>query len=118
VHALTYRHLFSSASKLLGFALDRDPIELPGDTFTVNVAAYSLRAGTFEVDEIPSARLIVDLGSPDRSRLVLPIGESGQLADSHADDQLAAWAAGRDFPFPFTAAAVDAETVSTLRLVP
>ena len=84
----------------------------------MNVAAYSLRSGSFRVVHIPSARLIVDLGDPDRSRLVLPLGQSGQIADPHADDQLDAWSRVRDFPFPFRAPAVDAASVSTLRLHP
>jgi penicillin amidase len=65
---------------------------------------------------IASARLIVDLGDPDASRIVLPLGESGQFQDRRYDDQAGAWAEGRDFPFPFFRAAVDAAAASTLRL--
>ena len=67
---------------------------------------------------IASARLIVDLGDPDASRIVLPLGQSGHLFDRHRDDQFEAWAAGRDFPFPFTARGVEREAVSRVTLVP
>jgi penicillin amidase len=117
-HALTYSHLFSRASKVVAKILDVGPVGLPGDGHTVDVAAYSLRSGSCRVAHIPSARLIVDLGDPDRSRLVLPLGQSGHLADPHAADQLDAWSAVRDFPLPFRTAAVDAATVSTVRLDP
>jgi penicillin amidase len=117
-HALTYRHLFSNTSRTLGRFLDVGPVELPGDGHTVSVAAYSLREGTYRVGHIPSARLLVDLGDPDRSRLVLPLGQSEHLADPNADDQLDAWSRVRDYPLPFRPAAVDAASVATLRLDP
>jgi acyl-homoserine lactone acylase PvdQ len=49
---------------------------------------------------------------------VLPLGQSGQLFDRHAKDQLRAWSTGHDFPLPFTASAVEAATISILRFVP
>ncbi len=120
VHALRYRHVLLNGTRIPGAGrwLEAAPVELPGDVHTVAVAAHSLASGRFDVRHIASARLIVDLGDPDASRIVLPLGQSGQIGDPHARDQLRAWSEAHDFPFPFTRAAVDRASVSTLRFVP
>ncbi|HEX4823578.1 MAG TPA: penicillin acylase family protein [Candidatus Polarisedimenticolaceae bacterium] len=118
-HRLSYPHLF--AGELPGAVARRlafGPVALPGEWNTLDVAGFSLRSDRFDVRHIPSARLIVDLGDLDQSRLVLPLGQSGQLFDRHAHDQLDAWSTNEDFPLPFTRAAVDAAAVSTMRFVP
>ena len=118
-HRLVYEHPFASvlpASIAKHLALG--PVELPGEWHTLDVAGFPLRGERYDVSEIPSARFIVDLSRPDASRLVLPLGQSGQLFDRHAKDQLRAWSSARDFPLPFTAKAVAAATISTVRFVP
>ena len=115
-HALLYVHPFAEAFPSLGRLLNVGPIERPGDSRTVSVASFGLGSTTASVRQIASARLIVDLGNPDASTLVLPLGQSGQFPDRRYDDQAAAWAEGRDFPFPFHRPAVDAAAESTLRL--
>jgi penicillin amidase len=117
-HRLTYQHPFASVMPpALARRLVFGPVALPGEWHTLDVAGFPLRGDRYDVSDIPSARLIVDLGSPDDSRLVLPLGQSGQLFDRHGHDQLQAWASGRDFALPFSAKAVDAATISTLRFV-
>ena len=118
-HRLVYPHPFASAiPAFLARRLVFGPVPLPGEWHTLNVAGFPLRGERYDVSEIPSARLIVDLGNVDASRLVLPLGQSGQLFDRHGHDQLRAWSTGRDFALPFSAAAVEAATISTLRFVP
>jgi penicillin G amidase len=119
VHRIAYPHPFASVlpapiAKRLSFG----PVGLPGEWNTLDVAGFSLRGDRYDVVHIPSARLVVDLGDPDASRLVLPLGQSGQLFDRHARDQLTAWSKVVDFPLPFTAKAVTEATTSTLRFVP
>lgn len=118
-HRLTYPHPFApvlpaAIARRLAFG----PIPLRGEWHTLNVAGFPLRGDSYAVSDIPSARLIVDLGAIDATRIVLPLGQSGQLFDRHGHDQLDAWSAGRDFALPFTTEAVDAATISTLRFVP
>jgi penicillin amidase len=115
-HALTYVHPLAEAIPALGRFLNVGPIEMGGDSETVAVSAFSLSSRNSEPWLVVSARLIVDLGDPDRSTLVLPLGESGQFPDRRYDDQAEAWARGGDFPFPYGRTAVDAAAVSTLRL--
>jgi len=117
-HRLTYEHPFASViGPTLARRLAFGPVALPGEWHTLDVAGFPLRGDRYDVTDIPSARLIVDLGSPDDSRLVLPLGQSGQLFDRHGHDQLQAWATGRDFALPFSSKAVEAATISTLRFV-
>ncbi len=119
LHRLVYKHLLAGAlPATVARRLDYGPVALPGEWHTLAVAGFPLRGPSYDVIDAPSARLIVDLGNPDASRLVLPLGQSGQLFDRHAQDQLRAWSTGRDFPLPFTTAAVDAATISTVRFVP
>jgi penicillin amidase len=118
-HRLVYEHPFASAlPPSIAKRLAIGPVALPGEWHTLDVAGFSLRGDRYDVTHIPSARLIVDLGDPDASRLVLPLGQSGQLFDRHGKDQLRAWSIGHDFPLPFTPKAVAAATLSTLTFVP
>jgi penicillin amidase len=118
-HRLVYEHPFASVlPPSLAKRLAIGPVALPGEWHTLDVAGFPLRGERYDVIHIPSARLVVDLSQPDASRLVLPLGQSGQLLDRHAKDQLRAWSTGHDFVLPFTAKAVDEATISTLRFVP
>lgn len=119
LHRLVYEHPFADVlPDAVADGLRFGPIARPGEWHTLDVSGFSLRGDRYDVTEIPSARLIVDLGALDNSRFVLPLGQSGQLFDRHGSDQLKAWSTGRDFPFPFTPAAVDAATISTVRFIP
>jgi penicillin amidase len=116
-HTLRYEHPFSSRlpAPFLRRFLDVGPFEMPGEVHTLNVQGFRIGRRP-QVRHIPSARLVIDLGDPDASTLVLPVGQSGQFQDPHYGDQAPAWAEGRTFPFPWTTAAVDRAAVSTLRL--
>ena len=119
VHRLSYDHPFATAlPRLLAERLRFGPVSLAGEWHTLNVAGFELGGDRADVVHIPSARLIVDLGNPDASRIVLPLGQSGQLFDRHAHDLLAAWSTGRDVPLPFTSGAVDAAAISEMTFVP
>ena len=118
VHRLSYPHPFASAlPPSIANRLAIGPVALPGEWHTLNVAGFPLRGERYDVTHIPSARIIVDLSDPDATRLVLPLGQSGQLFDRHAKDQLRAWSNGDDFLLPFSAKAVEAAAISTLRFV-
>jgi penicillin amidase len=118
-HRLVYLHPFAALlPKSIARRLSFGPVALPGEWHTLDVAGFPLRGDRYDVTQIASARLIVDLSDPDASRLVLPLGQSGQLLDRHAKDQLRAWSTGHDFPLPFTAKAVEAATISTIHFVP
>ena len=59
-----------------------------------------------------------DAWVPDSSTWVDLTGTSGHPASPHYSDQLSTWAAGRQFPWPFSAAATQADARSRLTLQP
>lgn len=72
----------------------------------------------FEVTAAPSMRMVVDLGDLDASTWVNLTGSSGHPASPHYADQLAAWAHGETFPWPFSRDAVAEATADRLELRP
>jgi penicillin amidase len=119
VHELAYEHPFASIlPAVVASRLRFGPVPLPGEWHTLAVAGFRLEGDGYRVVHIPSARLVIDLGDPDASRIVLPLGQSGQLFDGHARDLLGPWAAGRDVALPFHEAAVAKAAISTMRFVP
>ena len=117
-HVLSVRHPFSSLVPLLGLLIDPAPLAMPGEWHNPRVAGFGLADARADVQHIASARLLVDLGDFDRSRVVLPLGQAAHIGDPHRFDHLPVWSEGRDFPLPFTPAAVTRASVATMRLVP
>lgn len=99
------------------WALNQAPVEMPGGTDAVNATGWDARDG-YEVDWGPSMRMVVDLADLDASGWVNQTGASGHAFSSHYSDQTATWAAGRTYPWPFSAGAVDAAATSRLDLEP
>ncbi|WP_421785359.1 penicillin acylase family protein [Hyphobacterium sp.] len=71
-----------------------------GDGSTVNVAVYSVRAGTFDVFHGPSLRAVYDLADLDASRYMHAPGQSGHPWSDHYRDLAPLWAAGESFEMP------------------
>jgi penicillin G amidase len=88
-----------------------------GDDQTVLQTGVDAREG-FPAAVVPSWRAVYDLADLDRSVGVLPAGNSGNPASPHWNDQAPLWLAGRTHPLPFSPAAVEAATVSEVRLAP
>ena len=93
------------------------PYEMPGDGFTPNNTGHNLRFSYRQV-ALASYRQVVDLGSPDDSLAVHPIGQSGQPESPHYADFAPLWALGNYHPMLFTQAAVTAAAAATLTLRP
>lgn len=117
LHQLTLRHPLGRAP-LVGRFFDRGPFPMPGSATTVAAFGARWEGDRQSVTYGPSMRWVVDLADPDSAVAVLPAGQSGHPFDAHYDDQLAAYREGRAFPFPWTAAAIDAQAVERLTLLP
>ncbi|MHB8459026.1 MAG: penicillin acylase family protein [Candidatus Limnocylindrales bacterium] len=74
--------------------------------------------GVFAVTNGPSYRLTIDMGALDAARIVITTGQSGNPFDRHYGDLIGAWLAGGTVPLPFSSAAVDRATATTLTLTP
>ena len=72
----------------------------------------------YDVNWVPSMRMVVSLANFDDSRWVNLTGASGHAFNSHYSDQTGLWATGQTWPWVFTRDAVDAATDETLALHP
>jgi penicillin amidase len=119
LHTLLVRNqsLGDSGISLIERIFNRGPIETTGGESIVNATGWTAYEG-YQVDWVPSMRMVVDLADLDRSTWVNLTGSSGHAFNRNYVDQLDSWAAGETFPFPFTRAAVDAATTQRLTLQP
>ncbi|HEY7130809.1 MAG TPA: penicillin acylase family protein, partial [Candidatus Limnocylindrales bacterium] len=74
--------------------------------------------GVFEVTNLPSYRLSIDLADLDGAEIIQTTGQSGNPFDRHYGDMIEPWLTGGTVPLPFTPAAIHDATVQVLQLVP
>jgi penicillin amidase len=103
---------------LVRWLFDPTPRGVGGGSAVVDATAWDAASGSYTVVSAPSMRMVVDLADLDSSTWVNLTGTSGHPASGHYDDQFAAWAEGRSYPWPFTSAAVTADVVDRLTLTP
>ena len=72
----------------------------------------------FDMTNMPSYRLTIDMSDLDGARVVITTGQSGNPFDRHYADQVGPWRRGETVPLPFTPAAIEGATVATLTLTP
>ena len=72
----------------------------------------------FDMTNMPSYRLTIDMRDLDGARLIITTGQSGNPFDRHYNDQIGPWIEGETVSLPFTPAAIAAAMASTLTLTP
>ncbi len=97
--------------------LNRGGYELGGGTSIVDATGWTASEG-YQVDWVPSMRMVVSLRDLDESTWVNLTGASGHAFADHYTDQTELWASGRTLGWPFTAAAVEDAAEHTLTLAP
>jgi penicillin amidase len=97
-HQIDLKHPFWSNFPILKRAAGPGPQPLAGDALTIKASGQ--RYG-------PSERYTADLSNFDNTTLNIVNGQSGNLFDSHYDDQWDAWYHGRTFRLVFTPEAVE-----------
>jgi penicillin G amidase len=75
-------------------------------------------ADVFSVTNGPSVRFVIDMSDLDGATMVITTGQSGNPFDAHYGDLVDTWVGGDTIPLPFSPAAIEAATVSTLTLTP
>jgi len=93
------------------------PAETSGGQAIVNATGWDARAG-YEVDWVPSMRMVVDLSHVDSSRWIQLMGESGHAFSRHYDDQFELWRTGKTVPMRWDRATIRREARHELRLKP
>jgi penicillin amidase len=115
LHTVTFAHPLSAGLPGPARALfDIGPYERAGDGYSVNNGAYSLST-PYALRSHASERMLLDLGSWDDSRSVLPTGQSGQPLARHWGDQTPLWLRGELHPMWFTRARIADPDVLILR---
>jgi penicillin amidase len=136
LHTATFREatLGSSGIGPLEWYFDRGPVAVAGAAGAVDNTYYRpnrvyadpydasyVPVGInrlFEVTNLPSYRLTVDVGSWDTARIVQTTGQSGHPFDPHYGDLIDEWASGETVSLPFGLSAVSSSAVARLQLVP
>ncbi|WP_030270686.1 penicillin acylase family protein [Streptomyces sp. NRRL B-24484] len=105
----------SIASGFVHRLLNRGPYRLSGGSAAVNAAGWNAAAG-YQVDWIPSMRMVVDLSDFDASRWINVGGASGHAFHSNYNDQTELWAKGELLPWAYSPDAVGKATAHTMTL--
>ena len=116
LHTTTFAHWLGGLP-LLSNLFNRGPYPRGGDGSTVNVSGYSFLAPYREAHN-PSCRFVADLADWERTVVVVPTGQSGQVLSPHYDDQLPLWLSGQYVPFVYGRSSVDERSAARLELVP
>lgn len=90
---------------------------MSGGASTVDATGWDAGSG-YEVDAVPSMRMVVDLADWDAARWVNQAGASGHTFAGTYTDQTGPWSRGEDLPWPYSPAAVDAAAQDRLLLRP
>ncbi|MFI9270703.1 penicillin acylase family protein [Kitasatospora sp. NPDC052896] len=107
----------SFASGVIHRLLNRGPYQIGGGSAAVDASSWNAAAG-YQVDWVPSMRMVVDLSDLDASRWILVGGESGHAFSPNYDDQTDLWSQGKMLTWVSSPAAVDAATKNRLTLSP
>jgi penicillin G amidase len=119
LHRFTARNqtFGESGVSMMEWLFNVGPVETAGGTSIVNATGWDARKG-YEVNWVPSMRMIVDMSKLDSSRWIQLLGESGHAFSPHYDDQLEKWRTGLTVPMRWERATIEREARHELRLRP
>ena len=137
LHTTTFREVTLGESGIapLEWYFDKGPYPVAGAAGAVDATYYQFSVGypdpydstvtaatdlqsLFEMTNMPSYRLDVDMGHLDTARIVITTGQSGNPSDPHYGDLIDDWLSGKQVPLAFSGKAQQAATVTTLTLRP
>lgn len=96
---------------------NRGPFATGGGKSIVNATSWDVSEG-YQVTDVPSMRMIVDLGDLDNSVTVHTTGQSGHAYHPHYDDMIPMWADLEYYAMLWEQAAILADAEGHLRLAP
>jgi len=94
---LTIPH-FMSAKKPFNRVFNLGPFPWGGDANTISQAASPPWNPFSQITTIASMRMTIDVGKWDKSRFILPGGQSGNVVSPHYSDMLPFWRVGKGVP--------------------
>ena len=116
IHTLTLVHPFSQADKDAKI-LNIGPFKIGGDRNTLN-NAYADPLNPFDTLVGPSFRQIHDLSDWNKSKCIIPGGQSGLPFHKHYNDLIKLYVKGKYIPMLFTKEAISRNLEGVLRLQP
>ena len=119
IHTLTLRHATFGSSGIapIEALFNRGPLETAGGTDIINSNSWDARSG-YEVDWVPSMRMLLDLSDLDASRWIHLTGQSGRPFNAHYFDQAERWRDGGYAPLVSSPEATAERAVRVLTLEP
>ncbi len=119
LHRLTLKNqtLGTSGPGPLQYLLNRGPFNIGGGQAAVDATGWNA-AGGYQVNWVPSMRMVVNLQNLDKSKWINLTGASGHAYSPHYTDQTDKWVKGELLNWAYSAKAVDGGTQDTLVLKP
>ncbi|WP_211240644.1 penicillin acylase family protein [Hamadaea tsunoensis] len=119
MHTLTARNATFGSSGIgpIEWLFNNETTGVSGGDSIVNATGWTAGDG-YEVDAVPSMRMIVNLANLDDSRWIQLTGNSGHAFHANYDDQYPLWRTGKTIPFHFARGSIDKATENTLTLTP
>ena len=128
LHTATFRNatLGRSGIALIEPLFNRGPVAAGGGPAIVNATGYRIStpsdessdAKTFEVQSVPSMRMIVDFSDFDHSLTIHTTGQSGHPFNPHYNDMIELWRTIKYHTMLWSPAAVEANQKTHLTLEP
>jgi penicillin amidase len=120
LHTATFvsNPLGMSGVALLEQLVNRGPVPTGGTSDSVNATGWSPASGHFEVNWLPSMRMIVDVGDFDNSLSMHTTGQSGHPSSAHYDDMIDSWRTIQYHPMLYSRDKVEAAATDRLILSP
>ncbi|MEH2025544.1 penicillin acylase family protein [Nostoc sp.] len=119
LHTITFRNatLGKSGVAPIEALFNRGAFATSGNGETVNANRWRANK-SFEVTDIPSLRMIVDLGNLDNSVAIHTPGQSGHAFHKHYNDMVEPWRQIEYHQMLWESKNITANTTATLRLIP
>ncbi|WP_410585869.1 MFS transporter [Amycolatopsis sp. lyj-23] len=119
LHQVTFKNqtLGTGGPAPVQWLLNEGPYPTGGSSEAVDATSWDAGTG-YDVTMAPSMRMVVDLADLDGSRWINQSGASGHATAETYADQTALWLRGESLAWPFSAAAVEANTQQKLELRP
>ncbi|MGH8794069.1 MAG: penicillin acylase family protein [Stackebrandtia sp.] len=113
--AVTHQSLGVSGVEVVEDVFNADEIGVAGGDGLVNASGWDLSKG-YEVDAVPSMRMVVDMSDLDNSGWINLTGNSGHAHHSNYADQLPLWQTGELLPMCWSQSRLRDEAQETLTL--
>jgi penicillin amidase len=119
MHTLELEHATFGKSGIgvIEWLFNRGPAGTSGGEAIVNATRWSADEG-YEVDGVPSMRIIVDLGNLDASRWIQLTGNSGHAFHPNYADQFELWRSGQNLPMRWDRTTIEADATEAMVLNP